>query len=56
MKVIVAQPAALVNKSYAKVLILKGCNSTGSIAMKIVAMQLIEFSEGIYGLSVSKFC
>jgi hypothetical protein len=37
-----------VSRSYAKVLTLKGCNSTGSIAMKIITIQLIQFSERAY--------
>jgi hypothetical protein len=34
---------------------LKGCNSTGSIAMEITIMRLIEFSERTYGLKVLEF-
>jgi hypothetical protein len=41
------------SKNYAEVLTLKGCNSTGSIAMKIVIIKLIERR---YDLKVSKFC
>jgi hypothetical protein len=35
---------------------LKGSNSTGSIAIKIIVMQLIDFSESRYDLKVSEFC
>jgi hypothetical protein len=34
---------------------LKGFNSTGSIAMKIIIIQLIDFSESRYGLKASEF-
>jgi len=34
---------------------LKGCNSTGPIAMKTIIKQLINFSEGRYGLKATEF-
>ena len=34
---------------------LKDCNLTGSIAMKVIIIRLIDFSESRYGLQVSEF-
>jgi hypothetical protein len=34
---------------------LKGFNSTGSIAMKIIIIKLIDFSESRHGLKGSEF-
>jgi hypothetical protein len=47
------QGSSAPSRSYAKIVTLKGFNSTGSIAMKNIIMKLIEFTERRYGLKVS---
>jgi hypothetical protein len=46
---------SVLSKRYTKILTLKSFNSTGSIALKMTIMQLIEFSWRRQRLNVSEF-